>query len=321
MDRKVIFLVILAAAASGCTDSGGGNGIVVNELSVQPQEIRAGEFTTISLEATNRGQLEGIVNVSRFEGEITESEQRALDEGDLGESEEQNIREGAGEIQGGKILTNYCSDIFNIEEFQASSSRTGETQPFYRLDTGEKVRFSWRLNQEDQSAIPLQGYPCELRFELPFDYSVRAYKQIQIKESRDVEGSPNLASDISEGPLSIDMEIIGSTADQSNTIIKDNNASLYITAYNTDSEDSSFQGLIDISGIDINSSENIELPESCGEEGTAALASGQEEIYRCNIGYDEDFDSPSIRGEIDASINYTFVKDLGSKSVQVNYNG
>jgi hypothetical protein len=290
MDQwKVIGYAMVAVLASGCVDSGSSQqGIAVNELSVEPNSIRAGESVSVSLEAVNAGLLEGTVDV----GDATKGEQ---------------------------VLTNHCPDYFSIEEFRASSSRTSESVSEYDLGEGERIRLFWRLKQDSED-VPLQGYNCPMRFELPFDYSVRAYKQLQVKQDRETEGSTNLATDISPGPLAIDMEIIGSTADQPNTILEENDASLYLTAYNQDTEDSVYQGLIDINDIEIQGGGAISVDDECGERESVTLISGNQEIYRCNIEH-EPLNSPSVRGEITANIDYTFVKSIGERQVKVKYGG
>jgi hypothetical protein len=289
MDQwKVIGLVLLTVAASGCMDDGNQAGISVTELNVEPQSIRAGNSISVNVEAVNAGLLQGSVRV--------------------------------GESNGNQILTNYCPDYFDVEEFDASSSRTTEDQSIYDVGEGERIRLHWRLSQEGEKRIPLPGYTCSMKFEMPFTYTVKGYKQLQVLEDREVEGSPNLATDISAGPLSIDMRIVGSTAQQSNTILKEDDASLYLTAYNSDSEESPYQGLIEINDFSIVGSGAISLGDECGDLSSVALSSGNEEIYRCPIIVDE-FSSPSARGEIDAKFNYTFVKDLGERNVEVKHDG
>ncbi|MFB6159225.1 MAG: hypothetical protein ABEJ95_06245 [Candidatus Nanohalobium sp.] len=289
VNRKVIPLLLLAVVASGCTQSQG-TGIKVTELDISPnpnEGIRAGNTVSISLEAVNAGLLNGTVKAGS---------------------------------NGKQVLTNYCSDIFKIESFKASSSHTSETRESYMVGENERVRFFWRLKQDKTGKIPLSGYSCPMRFELPFDYSVRAYKQVQVKKSREVSGSTKLATDISPGPLTMDMEIVGSTADQSNTILKQDNPKLYLTAYNLDSKESPYQGLIEIKDISIKSSGVIELGSECGKKSSVTLMSGDQKIFRCDIDTGS-LSSPAERGEIEASIDYTFVKDIGERTVKVKYSG
>lgn len=286
---KVIGLFLLVLIASGCTDNSSGQGIAVSELSVEPQNIRAGESASVSLEAVNAGLLEGEI--------------------DVGDTE-----------TGDRILTNYCPDYFSVEEFRASSSRGDSSSGSYTVGEGESARFFWRLDQDKPDEIPLQGYTCNMKFEIPFDYSVTAYKQLQVKQERDSEGTEDLASDISPGPLTIDMEIIGSTASQENTILERDNPSLYLTAYNQDDEESPYQGLIEIDNIEISGGGAISVGDDCGDRESVTLVSGNQEIYRCDINY-ESLTQPSVTGEITADIDYTFVKDVGERQIEVDYIG
>lgn len=286
---KVIGLLLLALIASGCIDGSSGQGISVSELSVEPQSIRSGESVSVDIEAVNAGLLEGQINVGDTE-------------------------------TGDRILTNHCPDYFSVEEFRASSSRGENSSGIYTIGEGEQARFFWRLNQDKPDEIPLQGYTCNMKFEIPFDYSVTAYKQLQVKQERDSEGAEELASDISPGPLTIDMEIIGSTASQENTILERDDPSLYLTAYNQDNEESPYQGLIEIENIEINGGGAISVGNECGDRESVTLVSGNQEIYRCDINY-ETLNQPSVTGEITADIDYTFVKDVGEKEVEVQYGG
>ncbi|MFB6099807.1 MAG: hypothetical protein ABEK16_00910 [Candidatus Nanohalobium sp.] len=289
MDRwKVIGLLLLAVLASGCGESQG-QGIVVSELSVEPSSIRAGRPVSVNMQVVNAGMLKGSINV-----------------GDPS--------------TGDAILTNHCPDYFSVQDFSASSTRDSGSQKTYTVGKGEVARFFWRLNQDKPDEIPLQGYTCNMKFEVPFNYSVRAYKQIQVKRSRNVSGTPKLATDISPGPLSIDMKIIGSTAARKNTIIRGDNASLYLTAYNQEKDESAYQGLININDIRINGGGAISVGESCGKRDSVTLVSGNQEIYRCDIDYSE-LTAPSVRGEIEVQIDYTFVKQVGERKVKVKYVG
>lgn len=295
---KVIGLLSIALIASGCGDTPAKQGIVVNELDVDPSTMMAGGLTTVSVEAENAGLLEGSVDIG-------------------------------GEDNGSRVLTNYCSDMFKIKEFSASSSRSSKEQSVYDLKQGDRIRLNWRLNQFNSEEVPLPGYNCNMRFQIPFNYTVNAYKQVQVKESRSVEGSKDLAEDMTRGPLGIDMELVGSTSDQRNTLLTqdDNSSSLYITTYNRgDNEENEYKGMIRVGEMDVelkgNDKINLTGHEGgkCGNATSAALASGGEKIYRCNFEFDE-FDDKAIRGEVTASVNYTYVRDLGSKNVEVKYNG
>jgi len=285
VDKEVIVLLILAILASGCADSSGGEGISVQSLGVEPSQIYAGSSTSVSMEVRNSGLLEA------------------------------NLITGDN---GNNVLTNHCTDIFDITEYRASSSRVASTEDNYTLDQGEVARFYWRLKQQDTSEVPLNGFRCDLKFELPFNYSVNAYKQLQFKQNREVEGSTQLQSKVSEGPLRVVMETIGSTSKQPNTILAQDDASIYITVENSDSQESPYQGLIEINDIRISSTDSIELQDECGDKDSVTLSTGSQEVYKCKIS-SSDMNSPSVRGEVNVEVDYTFVKDIGSRNVKVQY--
>jgi tRNA threonylcarbamoyladenosine modification (KEOPS) complex Pcc1 subunit len=284
-ERAVITLMFLAVLASGCADSSSDQGIAVEELQVEPSSIYAGSSTSVSMNVVNSGLLEA----------------------DLVTGE-----------NGNDVLTNHCTDIFEITEYRASSSNNYNTTDSYSLETGEQARFYWRLEQKDTDEVPLNGFRCDLKFELPFNYSVNAYKQLQFKQSREVEGSTELGSQVSGGPLRIVMEVVGSTSEQPGTILTQDDASIYVTVENTDSSESPYQGLIEVNSIDITSSDNIDLEENCGDSESVTLSTGSQNIYKCSV-EPENMDSPSIRGEVDVEVDYTFVKDVGSRRVEVQY--
>jgi len=69
---------------------------------------------------------------------------------------------------------------------------------------------NWNLDQEGVS-VPLNGYSCPVKFQVPFNYTVQAYQQLQIKQE-DIETEVDLSSQTSKGPLSIAIETIGSSS-------------------------------------------------------------------------------------------------------------
>jgi len=277
--------MIFATVASGCINgSGGGQGLSISTPSVNPTEIEEGNTVNTDLTITNEGSLEGDVSVGN---------------------------------DGTDVLVNYCPDMFSIDEFDAASDRESEEQDSYKLGEGESLRLNWVLQQKEERPIPRNGFECDLSFEVPFDYSVTSFKQFQVKESREVEGNSELTTQISEGPMSVEFELIGSTADQSNTIIKGDNADLRIRISNPNREDS-YQGLLDVRNLEITGSGDINISEDCGS--VAQLETGEAKVYRCNLSY-TDFETGTIRGAIEADADYTFVRNKGTRTVKVNRRG
>lgn len=291
MDRWKLLIVLGFLASSGCISNGGGQGISVETISAEPEEIMAGNDLTVILEVENSGLLEGRV----FPGN-----------------------------QNKNILTNYCPDIFKITETDVNTIKAVEdSEKGYLLKEGGKLQFSWELLQEGPAEIPPTGFSCDLTFELPFNYSTRSYKQVQIIEDRSVETNAELQSEVSEGPLTFDMEISESRSKKPNTILADDDASLLITSYNKEETDESkYTGSIETSDINLETTGALNIDDTCLQEGRAVLASGEEKIYRCDIQVSEqEYNPPSSRGEISAEINYTYIREIGEKTVKVSQRG
>lgn len=285
MDRNVIILVIVAVVSTGCA-SGSSGGIQVTDFSVQPSEVFSGGNAYARLEAVNAGNLGGEVNV-----------------GDEGEN----------------VLVNHCPDVFNVNDFTASSSTVSEEEgkTSFELNSSERIRLNWQLEQKDDRTIPRSGFSCDMAFELPFDYSVTGYKQIQIKEDREVENIQNLKSDVSGGPLTFDFQLVGSSTGQNDIFLEDDEPSIRITTYNSGSSENGYQGLIEIEELNIETSDNIDFANDCGSEESKELASEDQSIYNCPLEDVELSGVSSIRGEIRYSADYTFVKEVGSRTVEV----
>ncbi|PSH00671.1 MAG: hypothetical protein BRC30_02320 [Nanohaloarchaea archaeon SW_7_46_7] len=328
MDQKYLFLTVLAATlvSSGCI-GGGGNGdgglnigpggktITVTNFEVQPSEIRAGSTTQIRL---------GIVNTGGMSSNVTIASNKSSE----------NLGRG--------ILINSCPDIFEIKDFDAYSSRNPDPAEEYYLEPGNELEISWSLKNDNED-IPLNGYTCPIRMQIPFDYGVSAYQQLEVKENQETQGATTLESKTSEGPLNIHLETIGSTADQGPPkFIEGDNKEVLVQLENTAPEESSYQGLVDLDSPRIESSENYKINStSCNMETTASgglvdslkidrtlrLYEGQSRVIRCGVELsnsnlqDGEISQPSIRGQITAHANYTYIKDLGEREIEVKYRG
>lgn len=292
--KLALSLLFAAVIVSGCADNGGGKvsgeAISVTGPTVQPSEIREGSSVQVSMSAQNTGNIPGKVLV-----------------GD----------------NGTRILTNYCSDFFSIprEGFSSYSSRNADTAETYTLRPDETIQLNWQLDQ-DGGNVPINGYNCPTKFQLPFNYSVDAYQQLQITQ-RDTEAGVGLSSKTSQGPLSIAIQTIGSSSQTGAPVfLEDDNPEVLIQVFNERPEQSALRGLIKIKDIEIGSS-GVELGEGCKDiEETIRINQNQEsEIIRCDINGMELDGVPSKRAEITASANYTYVKSLGSRNIQVKYSG
>jgi len=275
---------------SGCADSGGkvsGEAISVTGPTLQPSDIREGASVQASLSVENTGEIPSQVIVGE---------------------------------NGDQIMTDYCTDFFNINRFQASSSRNSDTVEKYDLNPGETVRMNWNLDQEGVS-VPLNGYSCPVKFQVPFNYTVQAYQQLQIKQE-DIETEVDLSSQTSKGPLSIAIETIGSSSRTGAPVFlaRDSPEAL-IQIVNEQPEQSVFRGVIRVKNLEIEST-GVELGDGCRniEQPIKIDRNQMSEIIRCDINTDLDGDR-SKRAELTASADYTYVKDVGSRTVEVEYSG
>lgn len=325
----VLTLLIAVITVSGCTGGGGNNSsggqaITVNKVQVQPTEIFAGENIRVTAGLTNSGELPAEVLV-----------------GD----------------QGSQIMTSHCTDVFDIGSFSATSSNFSKTQNSYDLAPDYQVRLNWNLQQTSDN-VPLNGYRCTLKFEVPFNYSVESFQQLQIKRSADIEAATELFAQSSKGPLDIEIEAIGSTAPSgAPTFIESDGGEVLVRLSNNQPSDSSYLGTIrlkppvmeargvrfaevDITDNNLEAARNVarRMPDldaeslSSGDkvrmcpdpddvigDTNLAINRGGQEIFRCNLEWD--LQGPTLRGEIFARSNYTFVKSAGNREVNVRYRG
>lgn len=304
MDQRFAILSVLSiiVVVSGCTGGGGGGtqdqgntAIAVHELSVSPSEVFAGSNVRVRMSFSNVGQLPAEVLI----GNETEGE-------------------------GSQILTSHCPDIFDVESFSASSSNVSATQGSYILAPGYKVRLNWNLDQSDSSSVPLNGYRCNLRFEVPFNYSVESFKQIQVKEDSEVQSSSNLFAKSSKGPMKLELQTIGSSAPQGAPVFLQSDAGeVLIQLANKEPREGSYTGTINLGPPKV-TSRNLEFNGECPptDKETLQLFQSQSEIFRCGLNWSDSFSGqPSLRAEIFARANYTYVKSAGTKSVKVRYRG
>lgn len=288
--KLALSLLFLAVVVSGCADGGGkvsGDAITVSGPTIQPSEIREGASVQASISAENTGQIASNIIVGE---------------------------------NGTEVLTDYCPDFFTINRFQASSSRNSDTAEEYNLNPGETVQMNWELDQEGVN-VPLNGYSCPVKFQVPFNYSVEAYQQLQVKQE-DTDTEVELSSRSSQGPLSIGIETIGSSSRSGAPVfLSDDNPEALIQIINEQPEDSVFRGLMEVKDLEIESSA-VELGEDCKniEEPITIDRNQMSEIIRCDIDFELD-DSSSSRAEISASADYTYVKNIGSRNVEVKYSG
>lgn len=298
VSSEILILVGLIVLTSGCmnggdTQSEGDQAINVNDLRVEPSQIYSGSSTNVILDISNVGELPAEITLNTEGGQYSD-----------------------------RILTDRCRDTLDVTNHEVIGPGD-RNQNSYTLEPRTDLRFSWQLENPSSSNIPLNGRSCNLRFEVPFDYSVNAFRQVQFKESRDAEGSEGLQSQSSRGPMMLNIDILGSTAGESSTFIAGDQAEARITMRNQAEEGTSFTGFIeaDKPEIEVNG-DNIELGEECEDiDGTLTMYDGESQEIRCDISLDNEDFTGSTRGEITAEAEYTYVQNLGSRTVEIEYRG
>lgn len=305
----LLMLITFVTVTSGClngesTQSEGVQAITVEQLTVQPQTILGESSTTAILHVENSGELDAELTI---------------------DSDWQDS--GLHNNYGDRLLTNRCRDIFDVEDFNARGPGD-ESADQYEMPPRSEARFTWDLSNQ-QANIPIQGYSCNLRFQVPFDYSVTAFRQLQFVEDRSITGTPDLESRSSSGPMKINVDTIGSTSELGpSTFVDGDTAEVRIQLENQAQEGTSYTGFIEASIQDIEASgfdfaeEDGECLDRFDQGDELVMYEGESQIIRCRIS-DEVFDDldQSTRGGVQVWVDYSYVKDLGSKEVEVEQRG
>jgi hypothetical protein len=292
-------LLALIVVASGCANGGGNvssnqGAVEVTQLDVTPESIRTGSTVRVEMGLTNAGVLPADLIVDRDEN-----------------------------LNGDAILTDYCPDIFNVESFDSYSSSEQETQDSYRLKRGEEVRLNWELQQSGD--VSVNGARCPMKFKVPFNYTVEAYRQVQILQNDEV-GSAELNSASSDGPLKLLIETIGTSSEKDAPyFIEGDDIGVLVQLINEEPDEEAYTGALRVEPPEIStpsSSDSFTL-DSCDypdeERSEMILYEGESQVIRCDAEYN--LEAPSITGEIRAATNYTFIKDIKSRQVEVEYGG
>lgn len=346
-NAQVLTLLVFVLVTSGCmngggeTESEGSQAINVQELTVNPSQIHSGSSTNVILHISNGGELPANLTVNSDYEPPSQNEQESCNQylgsptditpGDLNAyynciSKERESSEDSDRPEGwpyaDNILTDRCRDFLEVEDFNIVGP--GDLQNSkYVLPAREEVRFTWSLRNPESSNVPLNGYDCGLKFQVPFDYDVNAYRQLQFKESRETTGAENLESRSSQGPMMLNIELIGSTADEASTFIEGDNAEAKITLVNQAEEGTSYTGFIDaeVPEIEVNAA-GFSLEDGCGDidKDSLTMYEGESQSIRCDLIVDGEIDG-STRGEITATTSYEYVQNLGTRNVELQYRG
>lgn len=333
-EKAVLSLLFLTVIASGCINSDNSTGsVTVKSLNVEPTQIYEGQSVRAWLEIENTGNLPGEVAV-----------------GENGE----------------RILRGHCPDIFSNDKdaFSVTTTRENFEDGSVSLRPGDELRLRWKLDQ-DMNKVPLYGLNCDLEFPVRFNYSVSSFKQVEIKRDREVEGSPQLESKSSSGPMKIAVGTIPGSTGETSTYIADTSEgddsrviSVVLRLQNPNPEEEYGKGVVDVdeSSLRIEATDPLELDERMevdeGAQSSAPrgsteglswksdssdyseprcevpstslrLSRGSSADIRCDIPLPEksELDKPSLISEISAHVNYTYEKDAGTRSIEVERRG
>jgi len=309
--KLVLTLLVVTVFSSGCINGGHAEGpesIEVQELTVNPSTVYEDSNLDAVLEVSNIGTLSGNISI---------------------------------EEDGDNIMADQCQDFFDLEDFNYNAPPTaeiGENQ--YRLEQGDSLRFTWGLRQSGN--VPLYDVSCDLRFEVPFNYSVQAFNQIEVRENLDVEGAEQLDSRSSSGPMTVLIDTIPGMAGQRGvySLEDDEEITTYMRLQNQVTEDGYGTGIIGIEDdsleidipeelyteeaedrlreeeIDTASEEMCDLPEQ-----GLTMHEGSSEDIRCDLDMPDELEGPAQIFEITASAEYEYLRDAGSRNVEVARRG
>ncbi len=320
--KAVLSLLFLTVVASGCMSSTDATGsVTVKSLNVEPSQIFEGQSVRARMEVENTGNIAGEVAI-----------------GENGKS----------------ILRGHCPDIFEIDPsgFSVTTTRDSFNGDSAILKPGDQLRVRWKLDQKAER-VPLYGLECDLKFPVKFNYSASGLRQVQIKKNKDVEGSTKLQTKSSPGPMNIVMGTLPGSTGETSTFIADTsgeprNLSIAIQLRNPNPEQEEYRkGVVDVdeNSFRIEATEPLELDESmssnkgdmswnangysnpkCEVPQTRRglrLSQGKSVTVRCQVPLPEksELDSPSTISELSAHVNYTYEKDAGTRTIQVESRG
>jgi hypothetical protein len=299
---QAILMIGLALAASACVggDDSFQGSIQITEFSVAPTEIFEGQDFSVALEAENTGAKTANISV---------------------------------EENGANVMIDACEQVFDIEPQGFNIVSSAEPDP-YSLENGQGLRLEWEMSHE--GSVPRYGRECDLSFQMPFNYSVTAFTQIQIVENEGSEIKPDLQHKSSTGPLSIDVTTIPS-GNQRYVTNEDEKVEVLFKMVNNQPEEDRNKGLVNINtdSVKIEANDPLDFEAEMGpdgeweSEGDGSCSSpgrdipvfqGESQTYRCEITLPDSVEISEV-SEISIGFSYKYVKDVGTKTIKVKTRG
>ena len=332
-DSAAAILLVSTIIVSGCINGGGGSedvdegvtAIDLVELDVSPSQIYSGEQVQATMVLENTGNTEATINIDREDGEI----------------------------KGRSVLESYCPDLFEITSFQAETDRVdGQPQSSYELLPEEQIRMDWSLRQFDEDRIDFyRDSGCTLSFTAPFEYSVEAFQQFQVRDNDQLEPG-TIESRSSRGPMLLEINMIGSSSQYSEPYFHQQDfdpehggVEARIQLINQIPEDGE-HGIVDaeppeleLIGGDFADVPNMDLDEDidfgdgdeetrCGDPGNIYLYGGDSTEIVCDLGVyvEDDNDLDFLTGrtsisEIRASADYEYNAPMGERTISIDFRG
>lgn len=290
-------MLVIAATViiSGCTNGGSGeeshrgDAISVERFELVPQTIYSGSNVTATLNVRNVGNTEANITV-----------------GD----------------QGKNVLTSYTPDLMLISNFEAESTQTTDTKEEYTLRPDGTLSMNWDLHQFDESRIRFYAdQTIDMSFRIPFQYTVQAYHQFQVKDNSDVESLEGLGAASSNGPMDVTISLIGSSSEGGSPVFMEgDDIQVRVEFANQDTEEGDGVGLLDIEAPTIEvPGDDVEV-NNCNTPSNIQVRGSSSTTITCSIDINEEVTS-SIREEVRVTADYNFTKTVSKDHITVQYRG
>lgn len=290
-------MLVIAATViiSGCTNGGSGeeshegDAISVERFELVPQTIYSGSNVTATLNVRNVGNTEANIAV-----------------GD----------------QGKNVLTSYTPDLLLISNFTAESTQTTDTKEEYTLRPDGTLSMNWDLHQFDESRIRFYAdQTIDMSFRIPFQYTVQAYHQFQVKDNSDVESLEGLGAASSNGPMDVTISLIGSSSEGGSPVFMEgDDIQVRVEFANQDTEEGDGVGLLNIEAPSIEvPGDDVEV-NNCNTPSNIQVRGSSSTTITCSIDINEEVTS-SIREEVRVTADYNFTKTVSKDHITVQYRG
>jgi hypothetical protein len=181
---------------------------------------------------------------------------------------------------------------------------------------------NWDLHQFDESRIRFYAdQTVDLSFRIPFQYTVEAYHQFQVKDNTGVESLEGLGAASSNGPMEVTIELIGSSSEGGSPVfLEGDDIQVRVEFANNDVEEGDGVGLINIESPTIRAPGDDISVNNCNSPSNIQVRGSSSTTITCSVDIQTDIAS-SIREEIRVSADYNFTKTVSKDHITVQYRG